>query len=158
VIQSPDTTELTLYAYDPAAASVAFSAAAGTWPNAPVAAANIVPVVANGRVYVATYQQLTIWGLARGAGAKLAHPVFHNPVQLEPGEHDVFGTITAIYGTSISIKKRDGTIISVNMANATPPLVIYEAVQVVGRGTTTALDAKWVARATGSSKIWFPDR
>jgi hypothetical protein len=148
----PNATEL--YAYDPATASLVFSAAAGS-----PAGAHIVPVVANGHVYVATYRQLTIWGLSHGVSAKLAHPVFNNPVQLEPGEHDVFGTITAINGASIHIKKRDGTMISVNTANAvTPPLVIDEPVQVVGRGTATALDAKWVARARGSPKIWFPDR
>jgi hypothetical protein len=159
VIQSPDTMELTLYAYDPAAASVAFSAAAGTWPNAAVAAANTVPVVANGHVYVASYQQLTIWGLTQGASSKLAHPAFKNPVQLKPGEHDVFGTITAINGTIISVKKRDGTLVSVSTANAIiPPLVIDEPVQVMEIGTKTGFDAKWVARATRSPKIWFPDR
>jgi hypothetical protein len=159
VIQSQDTTELTLYAYDPVTASVAFSAAAGTWPNAAIAKANIVPVVANGHVYVASYRQLTIWGLTQGASSKLAHPAFKNPVQLKPGEHDVFGTITAINGTTISVKKRDGTLVSISTANAiTPPFVIDEPVQVLGIGTKTGLDAKWVARAKGSPKIWFPDR
>jgi hypothetical protein len=154
-----DTTELTLHAYDPTAASMVFSAAAGTWPNTVFHQANIVPVVANGHIYVASYRQLTIWGLTPRSGVKLAHPAFNNPVQLEPGEHDLFGTITAINGASISVKKRDGTVISVNTADAvTPPLTIGEPVQVVGRGTTTALGAKWVARARGSPKIWFPDR
>jgi hypothetical protein len=154
-----DTTELTLFAYDPATAAVVFSTAAGTWPLAEGLNPNVVPVVANGQVYVASYRQLTIWGLIQATGAKLAHPAFSNPVQLEPGEHDVFGTITAIKGPSISVKKRDGTLITVNTGNAaTPPLRIGQPVQVVGRGTTTALDAKWVARAKGSPKIWFPDR
>ena len=39
-----------------------FSGNAGTWPNQG-GNANIVPVVANGRVYVATYKQLAIFGL-----------------------------------------------------------------------------------------------
>src|SRR5262249_10085712 len=48
---------VTLYAFDPQAAahgttSWLFSAVAGTWPNSN-ANANVVPVVANGRVYVA---------------------------------------------------------------------------------------------------------
>ena len=77
-------------------------------------------------------------------------------MQLKPGEHDVFGTITAINGTIISVKKRDGTLVSVSTANAiTPPLVIDEPVQVMGIGTKTGLDAKWVARATGSRRFGF---
>jgi hypothetical protein len=61
-------------------------------------------------------------------------------VQLKPGEHDVFGTITAIDGTTFGVKKRDGTMISVSTANATTaPLEIDEPVQVVGRrGTKTS--------------------
>jgi hypothetical protein len=39
-----------------------FKGQAGTWPNQN-GNANIVPVVANGRVYVATYKQLDIFGL-----------------------------------------------------------------------------------------------
>jgi hypothetical protein len=61
--------EITLYAYDPLAAvtsgpSWLLSIPAGTWPNIPNAYPNIVPVVANGFVYVASYQQLAIFGLA----------------------------------------------------------------------------------------------
>ncbi len=161
-----DPAEITLYAYDPATASVVFSAAAGTWPNTPDGYSNLVPVVANGQVYVASYKQLTIWGLpaptassATPAIVKLAHPAFQNPVQLAPTEHDIFGTVTAINGTTITVKKRDGTTISVNTANATTgPLMIDEPVQVVGRGTKTGLDAKWVARTKPQPKIWFPDR
>jgi hypothetical protein len=160
VSRPTNTTEVTLYAYDPATASIVFSAAAGTWPNAPDASSNIVPVVANGHVYVASYRQLTIWGLVQGAGARLAHPLSENPVRLKPGEHDVFGTITAVDGTSISLKKRDGTMISVSTTNATAaPLELDEPVQVVGRrGTKTTLDASWISRAKGSPEIWFPDR
>jgi hypothetical protein len=160
VSRAANNTEVTLFAYDPATASILFSAAAGTWPNAPIAGSNIVPVVANGYVYVASYQQLTIWGLAQGRGAKLAHPFIRESGAAEPGEHDIFGTITAIDGTTIRVKKRDGTMISVSTANATTaPLKIDEPVQVVGRtGTKTILDASWVSGAKGGPEIWFPDR
>src|SRR5262249_25582735 len=62
---------VTLYAYGPQAAaqgknSWLFSAVAGTWPNVN-GNANIVPVVANGRVYVASYKELRIFGLAPGS-------------------------------------------------------------------------------------------
>jgi hypothetical protein len=43
-----------------------YSAPAGTWP-VPNANADIMPVVANGRVYVASYQELAIFGLGAAA-------------------------------------------------------------------------------------------
>jgi hypothetical protein len=141
-----NTTQLMLYAYNPATASVVFSAAAGTWPNAAASNPNTVPVVANGHVYIASYQQLTIWGLPKAADAKLAQsasggmvklaqPAFNNPVSLAPGEHDIFGTIVAIDGTTISVKKRDGTVVSVDTAKVTTaPVSVDEPVQVVGTG------------------------
>ena len=59
---------VTLYAFNPATMTVpglsppVFSAAAGTWPHSN-GNANIIPVVVGGKVYVASYKQLTIWGL-----------------------------------------------------------------------------------------------
>lgn len=58
---------VTLYAFKgvPSSAHVLdtlFHASAGTWPNTG-GNANIVPVVANAKVYVASYKQLTIFGL-----------------------------------------------------------------------------------------------
>ena len=43
-----------------------FSGVAGTWPNLN-GNANLVPVVANGKVYVASYRQLRIFGLTPAA-------------------------------------------------------------------------------------------
>ncbi|HTU43550.1 MAG TPA: hypothetical protein VMF91_00710 [Bryobacteraceae bacterium] len=66
---------VTLYAYNATASGSAisqlWSGPAGTWPNSGTAAAaltlsgsaNLVPTVANGMVYVASYQQLWIFGL-----------------------------------------------------------------------------------------------
>ena len=124
---------MTLFAYDPATASIVFSAAAGTWPNAPLALSNIVACL---RCQLPTANDL-------GTGPRAvrsSHPLFENPVQLKPGEHDVFGTITAIDGTTFGVKKRDGTMISVSTANAAAaPLELDEPVQVVGRrGTKTS--------------------
>jgi hypothetical protein len=49
-----------LYAFNAANGSLLFSETAGTWPNP--GNANIVPVVANGQVFVASNQQLAIFG------------------------------------------------------------------------------------------------
>lgn len=53
---------VTLYALSAANGSTLFSATAGTWPNTG-GNANIVPVVANGLVFVASNRQLSIFGL-----------------------------------------------------------------------------------------------
>jgi hypothetical protein len=51
-----------LYAFDASSAATLFTAKAGTWPYVG-GNANIMPVVANGKVYVASYQNLSIFGL-----------------------------------------------------------------------------------------------
>jgi outer membrane protein assembly factor BamB len=54
-----------LYAFDPSVSGTMkqlFQGTAGSWPNFK-ANANLVPVVANGRVYVASNKQLQIFGL-----------------------------------------------------------------------------------------------
>jgi hypothetical protein len=62
------TTDIVLSAFAPQQGKTAgemqrlFQGVVGTWPNTN-ALANLVPVVANGRVYVAGYQQLAIYGL-----------------------------------------------------------------------------------------------
>lgn len=63
---------MNLYAFDPEAKGSAlkpiFQSPAGTWPN-PQNNSNQVPVVANGRVFVASSGQLQIFGLL-GSGKK----------------------------------------------------------------------------------------
>jgi hypothetical protein len=63
-----------LYAFDANTGGALSTQIAGTWPNIN-ANANIMPVVANGRVYVASYKEVKIFGLG---AATLA------PTELEP--------------------------------------------------------------------------
>jgi hypothetical protein len=57
-------TSVTLWAFDPLnLATPLFTATAGTWTHAVNSNANIVPTVANGKVYVASNKQLAIFGL-----------------------------------------------------------------------------------------------
>jgi len=53
---------VTLYAFNATSLATIFSATVGTWVNTS-GNANIVPVVANGKVYVASYKELAIYGL-----------------------------------------------------------------------------------------------
>jgi outer membrane protein assembly factor BamB len=57
------TMDVTLYAFDAATGSRLFSATAGTWPWSNFRSANIVPTVANGKVYVASNKMLSIFGV-----------------------------------------------------------------------------------------------
>lgn len=67
------TAAVTLFAFDPRDGSTVFSAPAGTWPSP--GNANIVPVVANGQVYVASSKQLAIFGLASAPASLIALPI-----------------------------------------------------------------------------------
>ncbi len=53
---------ITLHAFDATNATRLFSQAAGNWPNFD-GTANVMPVVANGKVFVAAYRSLSIFGL-----------------------------------------------------------------------------------------------
>jgi hypothetical protein len=75
-ISRPATTSngapISLYAFNPESGggtmSQLFNATAGAWPNT-TGNANLVPVVANGLVFVASHQQLQIFGLTGESGA-----------------------------------------------------------------------------------------
>jgi outer membrane protein assembly factor BamB len=66
---SANPANLTLYAFDAQNGTLLFAAPAGTWPLFQAAAANVVPVVANGKVFVASYQELRIFALGGASGA-----------------------------------------------------------------------------------------
>jgi hypothetical protein len=63
---SPDRTAINLYAFDPLSNGVTmkrlFTGGAGHWPSFN-GNSNLVPVIANGQVFVASYQRLQIFGL-----------------------------------------------------------------------------------------------
>jgi hypothetical protein len=66
------TTAINLFAFDPKSGGgtmkLLFKGTAGAWPNL-TGNANLVPVVANGLVFVASHQQLQIFGLAKATTA-----------------------------------------------------------------------------------------
>jgi hypothetical protein len=121
---------LTLYAFNAAptvgALPVLYSAVAGTWPNLG-GNANIVPVVANGNVYVASYQTLTIFGLlsAQPLVKQRVTPqtsVEANPLPASrsrgPARPEIFGTITSVMGNQIVVQLRSGTSVPVDLTDA----------------------------------------
>jgi hypothetical protein len=172
---------VTLYAFDPLAASQGstswlFSAVAGTWPN-PTANANIVPVVANGHVYVASYKQLAIFGLAGTVGAtpQIAQTApkattlsvqtpTHDLTELPPNVYEIFGTISSINGNALTITTRSGAVLKVDATKAVQTyqsivLLVDESVGILGSfDTSNVLQATVITRAKASPKLWPPDR
>jgi hypothetical protein len=156
---------VSLNAFSAQTGATLYTTNAGTWPNKG-GNANIVPVVANGMVYVASYKGLAIFGLGNpGAAATL--PVTATvvaPDPLAPGQHEIYGTVTAISGSIITVRKRDGTLVAVDGLAASknfrlaPPSVGH-GIDVQGTfNGAGVLVASLVLHAKDSPTMWFPDR
>jgi hypothetical protein len=159
---------VTLYAFAAAPSSgtlpLLYSSQAGTWPNV-TGNANIVPVVANGRVFVASNQQLTIFGLGGGPFAPLAaaaKPVARNA---HAPPHEITGVLEHAEGAVLTLRTRAGQTALVDDSDAlrsekTGVLVQGNAYTAQGTiyDSTGALRAQVVLRAKPSPAIWPPDR
>ena len=157
---------VTLVAYDGSDSTSLFSAVAGSWPSSS-ANANIVPIVANGRVYVASYKQLAIFGLNGCSAcsdqtiALNAPPAPTMPAAppLAPGEHEVFGIVREIHGFMVAMETRGGEILSVDTCPAVRAggdIVVQpgEAVDLRGAlGASGAFEAHVMARAKDSPEL-----
>jgi hypothetical protein len=174
-VSRPTTTNpanVLLYAFDPAAASrpnnfyPIFSANAGTWPNTG-GNANIVPVVANGQVFVASNQQLAIFGPIT-AGAKVATllPVSSGVVtsQIPASGNQVSGWVDGINGTELMIRKRNGTHVTIDAKPAqdafqSVPIGMEEAITAIGSyDAQGVLHAQTILRAKNSRDLWPHDQ
>jgi hypothetical protein len=157
-----------LYAFAAAPSSgtlpLLFSSQAGSWPNV-TGDGDIVPVVANGQVYVASNQQLTIFGLgghpfvARAAAA--AKPAARNTHKLP---HAITGVLEHADGRVLTLRTREGKIARVDDSEALRRKqigVLVPGNAYTAEGTydsTRALHAQVVARAKHSPAIWPLDR
>jgi hypothetical protein len=155
--------QVQLYAFDEDGHQL-FSGIAGTWPNTG-ATSNIVPVVGNGKVYVASYTQLSIYGLGTGPAA-VAPAIRTNAIRtaLPDGQHEISGTVQNIEGSTIMIVNRAGDLIKVDAASAfanfkaAPPSVGHG---ILVRGTIDeagVLNAETVLHAKDNPAMWQPDR
>jgi len=137
---------------------------AGSWPNTG-GNANLVPTVANGMVYVAAYQTLSIFGLGASSPASLPKvKTVSMRVPLAAGEHEVFGMVKSIVGNTVTIARRGGGLLSIDYTLAAKN---YRMAQpsvgkaLVARGTidaTGVMHATAIQHAHQSSKMWLPDR
>jgi hypothetical protein len=141
-----------------------FSSVTGTWPNTG-GNANLVPVVANGKVYVAGFKSLAIFGLRSGTAAlAAASPRQEMPSALPAGEHEISGIVQDIDDSTITLVSRTGDLLKVDAAAAFAKF--QAAVPSVGHGILVrgtidedgVLHADTLLHAKDSSAMWQPDR
>jgi hypothetical protein len=156
----------TLYAFAAATGATLYSAPAGTWPQS-TANANVVPVVANGQVYVATHDQLAIFGLGgnpAGVTASIVAATAANAVvapDAAPASR-ITGTVKAISGSLITLQTRSGLsrvdATAAQRADLSARIYLGEALLVRGtRGAGGLFEAASIMRAKSSPLLWPPD-
>ncbi len=160
-----DPAHISLYAFNPDKQGTLFSAVAGSWPNTG-GDSNIVPVVANSKVFVASDQTLSIFGIG-AAGGKIALPSPKHVdlrAALAPGEHEITGRIEGVRGDIVQIRTRDGRLVTVDATAAKSKFDFarpWIGHAMTARGTLApdgTLEAAIVMHAKDSAKMWLGDR
>jgi hypothetical protein len=160
-------TGLTLYAFSatPVEGSLPllYSAPAGQWPNLG-GNANVVPLVANGLVYVGAYQTVTIFGPNSTAPATTALPS-EAQVALAPDLRRVTGTLVASSGAALTLVTRTGETVAVDASVAlqrqrATQLILGQPYTVLAtvRAEDGVLSASSVMRAKPGKDAWPADR
>jgi hypothetical protein len=171
---SPGT--VNLYAFDPSTVdgsgnmATLFTGAAGTWP-AP-GNANLVPTVANGKVYVGSYRQLAIFGLsssstsdvvsftAHGTQAAGVGPLVNVIVDSRTIGSTSVGTTTATYAFNTTLTANTAHDIQIqytndDVINGQDRNLILNSIAVDGR-TTLATSSYEVYHAEAGGQGDFP--
>jgi hypothetical protein len=158
--------KIKLYAFDPDQQGTLFAAVAGSWPNTG-GDSNIVPVVANSKVYVASAGALSIFGISSGQLKKVALPEPRRSdlrIALAPGMHELYGTILRVEGATIDIRTRDGRTARIDATEAKAKYDIAQpwvghALMARGRyGDDGTMHAAAVFHAKDSPAMWLSDR
>jgi hypothetical protein len=172
------TTPLTLYAFAAAASNgtlkALYSAPAGQWPNLG-GNANIVPVVANGKVYVAAYKSVMIFGangsvasttsIASTASTTIEEASSTFSPSLPPGATErVTGTLLAINGSTLKLLTRTNEVLNVDISGAVEServarLIVGQPYTALGgAGSDGALQAVSIMRAKPGIGAWPRDQ
>jgi hypothetical protein len=125
--------------------------------------ANVVPTVANGMVYVASYRQLAIFGLTSqvpGTKAQLQRPAAVSGLQAADAQF--WGKVKSIRDTRLVLVLRTGKLLLVDLGDAFTAGTsieprVGEYVVVNGRiNQNSVMEARFVRRAKGP-KSWGVD-
>ena len=165
-----DTTNtLTIKAFDPAnKLATLFSAPAGTWPYDYQANSNVVPTISGGYVYVASYKQLSIFGLSPAnppAHAALIRPAPSGSNTVPSSNHQFFGIVHAATVGSLIMTLRDGRLLTIDegaLANQLDPNATRQGSAIVARGNANtpsgALQATSILRVKNTPRKWPADQ
>jgi hypothetical protein len=156
---------VTLYAFAAATGKTLYSAAAGRWPRSN-ANANIVPVVANGQVYVASYKRLAIFGLGGAQPGEIpaAIAVASDEQAAPEGGHQITGYVKRLIGPVVILQARTGALVHVDAAPAreaglSAEIIVGNALIARGKyGANGVFHAEAVLRAKASPDLWEADR
>jgi hypothetical protein len=169
--------QIRLYAFNGTAAAGAlpqlWSGPIDSWPGIDAGGKNmnLVPTVANGRVYAPGYNHLAIFGLKFPARAKSAAPPRHAPIaqppiappRPAPSGARYWGTIQSVKGSRIAVLLRTGKVLQVDLSEAMKNGTSINPVvgkNVVVNGTvdsSSVLKASSMSRG-GARAAWGPDR
>jgi hypothetical protein len=136
---------------------------AGHWDNLD-ANANIIPVVTNGHVYVASDQQLSIFGLrAPGAPIAASREAIGRPGAgaAEASLREISGTVLSVSGQLLTLETRTGKTITVDLGGPLPEGISLKGHHLHAAGSYDANDilhATTINRVKKSPAYWPPDR
>ena len=127
---------------------------AGAWPNTG-GAANTVPIVANGRVYVASYKELKIFGLGSNIASMTVPEGGSTSINMT-----VYGTVVQLEPAGFILRTRSG-VVNVSTARMGYMGIIPvpgRAVMVTGTmGKNASMDAIETEHANDSPALWGKD-
>jgi len=153
---------VTLYALDGGNGATLFSGTAGTWPNVN-GNANIVPVVVNGKVYVASFKRLAIFGLGQTIPFPAALPAVAEALEAPTG-NAISGTVSKIDGSEVTLTTRTGGTTRIDATKARQqsqsiPLVVGGTVIVHGtKDASGVMQAETITHAKPDPALWPADR
>ncbi len=159
------TGNIDLYAVNADTGALLFQGVAGKWLNVG-GDSNTVPVVANGRVYVASDQMLTIFGLG-GAKKGVSLPAVRRVDMRAPlarGEHEIYGFARSMSGSTVAVQRRDGSTVLVDVADARRDARFAEPSPghaLIARGTfekAGVMAATTILHAVDHPAMWPEDR